>query len=406
MSGGNAGVYTVAQVNAYIKNMFAQDYLLGHVFVKGEVSNCKYHNSGHIYFTLKDENAAISCIMFASNRRSLEFRLENGQKVVVSGSVGVYEKGGSYQLYAVRIRRDGLGDLYLKYEALKRELEEMGMFDPAYKKPIPPFVRTLGVVTAPTGAAVRDIIQISKRRNPGIRIILYPAKVQGEGAAESIAAGIYALQERKPDVIIIGRGGGSIEDLWAFNEEIVARAVFACQIPIISAVGHETDTVISDFAADLRAPTPSAAAELAVADVRQMLMRLGQDEERLNILIKRHIESCRKEMKRYELTLKLLGPVNNVKKMKQTLLEKRGLLKRSMERVILMKRSSFELYLERLKGLSPQEKLAAGYAVVIKQGEARPERVKSAGQLLAGENIEIWFSDGKAQALVTDVQKE
>ena len=406
MRGTAGSVYTVTQVNAYIKNMFSQDYLLGHVFVKGEVSNCKYHNSGHIYFTLKDENAAISCIMFASNRRGLEFHLENGQKVIAAGSVGVYEKGGSYQLYALQIRRDGLGELYLKYEALKRELEEMGMFDPRYKKPVPAFVRTLGVVTAPTGAAVRDIIQISRRRNPGIRIILYAAKVQGEGAAQSIAEGIHALEARKPDVIIIGRGGGSIEDLWAFNEEIVARAVFSCSIPVISAVGHETDTVISDFVADLRAPTPSAAAELAVADVNQMLMRLEQEEERLGILMHRRLEGYRKELQRYELTLRLLGPVNSVNNMKSALGEKRKLLLSTMERLLLMRKNEAALYRERLAGLSPREKLRAGYAVVLKPGKEKPERVQRSGQLAPGEDIEIWFSDGKAQAKVMDVQEE
>ena len=243
-----SSVYTVGQINAYIKRMFTQDFLLSRVYVKGEISNCKYHTSGHIYFSLKDETGTISCILFAGVRKGLTFRLENGQRVVVFGGVNVYERDGTYQLYAKEVRLDGLGELYERYEALKRELEEMGMFAQEYKQPIPRFIRTLGVVTAPTGAAVRDIIHVSKRRNPGIRIILYPAKVQGEGAAESIAAGIHALDRAGVDTIIVGRGGGSIEDLWAFNEEIVARAVFECSTPIISAVGHETDTTICDFA--------------------------------------------------------------------------------------------------------------------------------------------------------------
>ena len=255
-------VYTVRQVNAYIKSMFTQDVVLRSIYMKGEVSNCKYHTSGHIYFSLKDESGTISCVMFASARKGLAFGMKNGQQVLVLGNISVYERDGTYQLYASRILLDGAGLLYEKFEALKAELEEMGMFDPVYKKPIPPFVKKLGVVTAPTGAAVRDIIQISRRRNPGIQIILYPALVQGEGAAESVAKGIAMLDAYGVDVIIAGRGGGSIEDLWAFNEEETARVIFSCNTPVISAVGHETDTTIADYVADLRAPTPSAAAEL------------------------------------------------------------------------------------------------------------------------------------------------
>ena len=248
-------IYTVGQVNSYIKNMFSQDFLLQSLFVKGEVSNCKYHSSGHIYFTLKDGKGTISCVMFAGNRSGLAFRLAEGMQVIVQGTVDVYERDGKYQLYARSITRDGDGALYEKYEQLKRELEERGMFAPEYKKAIPPYIRTLGVVTAPTGAAVRDIINIATRRNPYVQIILYPAIVQGDGAAESIIRGIHALQKQKVDVMIVGRGGGSIEDLWCFNEESVAEAVFDCEIPIISAVGHETDTTIIDYVADLRAPT-------------------------------------------------------------------------------------------------------------------------------------------------------
>ena len=256
-----ANVYSVTQVNNYIKNMFTQDFLLQGLSIQGEVSNCKYHSSGHIYFTLKDSGGTIACIMFASFRKGLEFRLEEGQKVVVTGSVDVYERDGRYQLYAREIRLAGLGQLFERFEALKAELQEMGMFAQEYKQPIPKYIRTLGVVTASTGAAVRDIIQIAMRRNPFVQIILYPAQVQGEGAEESIVQGIHALEAMKVDVMIVGRGGGSIEDLWAFNERIVAEAVFHCSVPVISAVGHETDTTIIDFVSDLRAPTPSAAAE-------------------------------------------------------------------------------------------------------------------------------------------------
>ena len=263
--------YSVGQVNRYIKNMFTQDYLLQKIYVKGEVSNCKYHTSGHIYFSLKDETGTLNCVMFAGHRRGLAFAMKNGDKVIVGGSVDVYERDGRYQMYAKEITLEGAGTLYERYLALKQELEDMGMFAQEYKQPIPRFIRRLGVVTAPTGAAVQDIRNISYRRNPYLQIILYPALVQGAGAAESIVKGIQMLDKTDVDVIIVGRGGGSIEDLWAFNEEIVARAIFECSTPIISAVGHETDFTIADFAADLRAPTPSAAAELAVDDYRSVI---------------------------------------------------------------------------------------------------------------------------------------
>ena len=234
-------VYSVGQVNTYIKNMFTQDFLLQRIYVRGEVSNCKYHPSGHIYFSLKDETGTMPCVMFSGSRKGLRFQMENGQSVTVLGSISVYERDGRYQLYASEIIREGAGLLYERFEQLKEELSEMGMFDPSYKKPIPAFVKTLGIVTASTGAAIRDIMNISRRRNPFIRLVLYPALVQGEGAADSIAKGIEVLDRYGVDVIIVGRGGGSMEDLWAFNEEKVARAIFACETPVISAVGHETE---------------------------------------------------------------------------------------------------------------------------------------------------------------------
>ena len=273
--------YSVGQVNRYIKNMFTQDYLLQKIYVKGEVSNCKYHTSGHIYFSLKDETGTLNCVMFAGHRRGLAFAMKNGDKVIVGGSVDVYERDGRYQMYAKEITLEGAGALYERYLALKQELEDMGMFAQEYKQPIPRFIRRLGVVTAPTGAAVQDIRNISYRRNPYLQIILYPALVQGAGAAESIVKGIQMLDKTDVDVIIVGRGGGSIEDLWAFNEEIVARAIFECSTPIISAVGHETDFTIADFAADLRAPTPSAAAELAVDDYRSVIEAVSIYRQRL-----------------------------------------------------------------------------------------------------------------------------
>ena len=263
-------VYSVKQVNAYIKNMFTQDFMLNRIYIKGEVSNCKYHTSGHIYFSLKDESGSIACIMFAGQRSGLAFKMQDGQQVIVLGSVTTYERDGKYQLYAKEIILDGAGLLYEKFEALKRELGEMGMFAPEYKQPIPKFAKKIGIVTAPTGAAIRDIMNISARRNPYVQLILYPALVQGDGAATSIVKGIEMLDKHGVDVIIVGRGGGSIEDLWAFNEEPVARAIFNCRTPIISAVGHETDTTIADYVADMRAPTPSAAAELAVFEYQAL----------------------------------------------------------------------------------------------------------------------------------------
>ena len=264
-----ASIYSVTQVNSYIKNMFVQDYLLNRISVRGEISNCKYHTSGHIYFTLKDKSGTLSAVMFAGQRKGLNFQLQEGQQIIVTGSVDVYERDGRYQLYAREIKREGVGDLFERFQKLRDELEEMGMFAPEYKQPIPRYARTVGVVTASTGAAIRDIMNISARRNPYVQLVLYPALVQGEQAKYSIVEGIRTLDLMGLDVIIVGRGGGSIEDLWAFNEEMVARAIFECETPVISAVGHETDVTIADYVADMRAPTPSAAAELAVFDYRQ-----------------------------------------------------------------------------------------------------------------------------------------
>ena len=268
-------VYSVSAINQYIKNMFSKEYALSVVFVKGEISNCKYHSSGHIYFTLKDSASALGCVMFAGDRRGLEFRLSDGQAVIIGGTISVYERDGRYQLYAKKITLAGEGALYERYEQLKKKLEQKGYFDEVHKKPIPSYVKKVGIVTADTGAAIQDIRNISARRNPYVQLILYPAKVQGDGASDTIVKGIQTLDYAGVDVIIVGRGGGSIEDLWAFNEENTAQAIYECATPIISAVGHETDTTIADYVADLRAPTPSAAAELAVYDVRLVLETLS-----------------------------------------------------------------------------------------------------------------------------------
>ena len=305
--------YSVGQVNRYIKNMFTQDYLLQKIYVKGEVSNCKYHTSGHIYFSLKDETGTLSCVMFAGHRRGLAFSMKNGDKVIVGGSVDVYERDGRYQLYAREITLEGAGALYERYLALKQELEEMGMFAQEYKQPIPRFIKRLGVVTAPTGAAVQDIRNISLRRNPYLQIILYPALVQGAGAAESIVKGIRMLDAAGVDVIIVGRGGGSIEDLWAFNEEIVARAIFECRTPVISAVGHETDFTIADFVADLRAPTPSAAAELAVDDFRSVAESVFLYRQRFYRAMSNQLDSDRNRLKQLQMRLGYLSPQSRLR---------------------------------------------------------------------------------------------
>ena len=286
----NRNIYSVAQVNSYIKNMFAQDFMLRQVSIKGEVSNCKYHTSGHIYFTIKDAGAAMTAIMFAGSRAAgLSFHMKEGEQVIVTGSVEVYEKTGAYQLYAKKIELDGEGNLYLKFEQLKHELEEMGMFAAEYKQPIPQYAGRIGVDTAPTGAAVQDIRNVSSRRNPYVQVILYPTLVQGEGAANSIVKGIQTLDAMNLDVIIVGRGGGSIEDLWAFNEIEVADAIYYADTPIISGTGHEIDMTIADYCADVRAATPSAACELAIPDMTSFYTRMHNYQEVLGTLLQQKL---------------------------------------------------------------------------------------------------------------------
>lgn len=395
-------VYSVGQINTYIRNMFTQDFVLNRVSVRGEISNLKYHTSGHIYFTLKDASAAIACVMFAGARGGLAFRMSNGQQVIVDGAVNVYERDGKYQLYATKIRQDGAGELYEKFLELKEELEEMGMFAPEYKQPIPKFVRRLGVVTAPTGAAIRDIINIATRRNPGIRIILYPAKVQGDGAAESVAAGLAALDALGVDVIIVGRGGGSIEDLWAFNEETVARAIFSCHTPVISAVGHETDTTIADFVADLRAPTPSAAAELAVADVTAWLQALDEDALQLQRIMQRMMKDARSRLRECELRMRYAKPQQRLMQQKQRLDEYEERLRRVMQSLLEQTRHQLALIEERLRRLSPYEKLESGYGCILTEDG---RRIRSVSQVAPGEVVQIYLADGRMTARIQEVKE-
>ena len=418
-------VYTVREVNAYIKNMFAQDFMLNRIYVKGEVSNVKYHTSGHIYFSLKDESGTIACVMFAGQRSGLSFRMSEGQQVIVLGSIRVYERDGKYQLYAREIVLDGAGLLYEKFQALKKELEEMGMFAPEYKKPIPRYAFRVGVVTASTGAAVRDIIQISHRRNPYVQLLLCPAQVQGEGAADSIVKAIRTVDEAGVDVMIVGRGGGSIEDLWAFNEEKVARAVFDCRTPVISAVGHETDTTIIDYLADLRAPTPSAAAELAVFSLAGFQGKLregkaalsramsGKLKEQQLLLAQKKMrisrQSPRTRVLDYRQRLasleeKLPGEMN--RKLEEAARRREALgekLPRLMRDRLNASRHRLEVCIQRLKGLSPLEKLNQGYAWVA---DEKGHAIRQTADVKPGDRLLIHVRDGRIRALAEEAEKE
>ena len=412
-------VYSVGQINAYIKNLFSQDYMLRKVSVSGEVSNCKYHNSGHIYFTLKEDGAAIACVMFAGSRGGLAFAMKDGDRVVVTGSVEVYERDGRYQLYARKIELEGAGLLYERFLKLKADLEEMGMFAAEYKRPIPTYVRRLGVVTAPAGAAIQDIRNVALRRDPYVQLILFPAKVQGEGAAESVAQGIEALDALGVDAIIVGRGGGSIEDLWAFNEEIVARAIFACNTPVISAVGHETDVTISDFVADLRAPTPSAAAELAVQDIRGILERLQEARTRLRRGAQQQVRYWRDRAEDLTRRWKYLSPESQLRERRQRAADLEERLHRQMTEILEQARAALaekardlrelsqqsmtrqrhrlQLAITKLEGLSPLAKLNQGYAKV----ETREGRgVAKISEVAPGQELLLHVTDGRIDVTV------
>lgn len=439
-----SSVLSVQQVNSYIKNMIASDFLLSNLQVQGEVSNCKYHSSGHIYFTLKDEKAAVGCVMFAGNRGGLNFSMKDGDKVVVTGRVDVYEKTGACQLYARKISLAGAGELYEKFLALKAQLEEMGMFAEEYKKPIPKHAKKVGVVTAPTGAAIQDIQNIISRRNPGVQIILYPALVQGENAKESIVKGLRAMDKAGVDVIIVGRGGGSIEDLWAFNEEVVARAIFECETPVISAVGHETDFTIADFVSDLRAPTPSAAAELATEDIFETIEKINAYEKRLtlamqgtldnirnrnvyerrmSLAMKQAVNTARNKVLRYSGKVEAYRPERVIqgyreklekysslmtasskriiqdKKYRVTTLS--GQLKTSSERLLLKEKHRLSEAAARLDGLSPLKRLDAGFSYVSIDRVG----VKSVSQIKPGDEINVALKDGDVSALVKNIDK-
>ena len=373
--------------------------MLTRISVSGELSNVKYHHSGHIYFTLKDEFASMPGVMFASDAAGLEFRMSEGQAVIVSGSISVYERDGRYQIYAKRILRQGAGELYERFEQLKNRLEEMGMFSEEYKREIPRFVRTLGVVTAPTGAAVRDIINIATRRNPYIEIILYPAKVQGEGAAESVAKGIAELCRFEPDVIIVGRGGGSIEDLWAFNEELVARTIFDCPIPIISGTGHETDFTIADFVADRRASTPSEAAELATFEYESLMEDFSYYASRLGDLMDGKLGEAKNRSDEFALRLKSLSPGSQLREKRMRLLKLEDNLIHAMNMALTKKRSRLGILSERLGGLSPLASLSRGYSYTT---DSKGRAVKDIGQVEPGDEIRVYLKNGRITASVSE----
>ena len=379
------------------------DFALNHIYVRGEVSNCKYHSSGHIYFTLKDRGGAIACVMFAGNRKGLNFRMTEGMAVIVFGSVSVYERDGRYQLYAREIMQEGAGKLYEAYEALKKKLLAEGLFDEEHKLDIPKYPKRLGVVTARTGAAVQDIINVSVRRNPWLQIVFCPATVQGEGAVQSVVRGIRALEEAGVDVMIVGRGGGSIEDLWAFNEEMVARAVYDCKIPVISAVGHETDTTIIDYVADLRAPTPSAAAELAVPDMRIVLGQLQGYEEALEAAMEQIMALCRQRVDSYARVFRHLNPQSRLNDRRQRLMEVEDRLRLGMERRIEQAKSELAIRTQQLEGVSPLRQLERGYAYV---SDENGHGVASAEQVTVGQHLFLDVKDGMIESEVTAIQKQ
>lgn len=395
-------ISSVSQVNMYIKNMFMRDYRLNDISVKGEISNCKYHSSGHIYFTIKDKTSQLSCVMFASMRKNLEFKLEEGQSVIVDGNISVYERDGKYQLYARNITKEGFGKLYEEYEKLKKRLLEEGLFDKSKKRKIPAYAAKIGVVTARTGAVIQDICNVSNRRNPYVQIILYPAKVQGTGAAETIIKGIKYFEKTDVDTIIIGRGGGSIEDLWAFNDEKLARVIAGCKKPIISAVGHETDTTIADYAADLRVPTPSAAAELAVYSYRETVIALREAGHSLRWQMENILKIKKLKLAGYITVIQHESPKNLINDRRMFVADMQEKIENLMRQKLVSSKHQLELYIQEMKGLSPLYKLQGGYAYV---SDESGRNIKSVDELKKGEQINLAFKDGYAKAVISSKKK-
>lgn len=399
----NPTVYSVAQLNNYVKSVLDNDENLNHLFVTGEISNYKPHYSGHMYMTIKDETASIKAVMFAGNASRLKFKPENGMKVIIFGTVSLFQRDGSYQLYINDMQPDGIGALNVAFEQLKKKLEAEGLFSSQYKKPIPKFPQKVGVVTSATGAAVQDIFNVLKRRYPVAEVVLRPCQVQGEGAANDIANAIKEFNKVKgADVLIVGRGGGSIEDLWAFNEEIVARAVFESEIPVISAVGHETDVTICDFVADLRAPTPSAAAECAVPDCFELKANLLSCKQRLNTLSKNILESERKKLLAFEKSGALKNPLLKINDSKKDILYLNEKLVNLTSSLIEANRSKVNALGGKLDALSPLGVIARGYSVT----KNKDKIIKSIKDVKIDDEITVNLSDGMITAMVCGINEE
>jgi len=392
---------TVTQLNEYVRRTFASDPMLHGICLTGELSNLKRHVSGHWYFTLKDEEAAINCAMFRQSAMGLRFRPENGQRVRLFGSVGLYTKTGSYQFYADAMEPDGVGDLYLRFEALKRKLTQEGLFDAGLKKPLPVLPKGIGIVTSRTGAVVHDIARVSWRRYPGIPLFLFPVKVQGEGAAQEIAQGLRVLDKLPEiDVIIVGRGGGSMEDLWAFNEEVVARAIAACKTPVVSAVGHETDFTIADMAADLRAPTPSAAAELAVPEKDTLAGTIDGLTNDLTRTLERQIAQKRLLLTAAHQRLAAASPAQRSERLRAALASINLRMDAAVSAALQQKKNAMERAILRIRSSGPMETMKRGYAVVLKNDKL----VRSASDAAAGDVLEIMLSDGSIEALTESIR--
>lgn len=389
---------SVTELNRYIKNKFEDDEYFANVLVEGEISNCKYHYTGHIYFTLKDENSLIKSIMFKTYTSHLDFKLQDGMKVMVLGSVSVFERDGTYQLYAKAMKQLGkVGDLRAAYEELKEKLEKEGLFDANHKKQIPMMPKTIGVLTSNTGAVIRDIINVSTRRNPNVHIRLLPVPVQGEGAAEKIAEGIQFMNENKlADVLIVARGGGSLEDLWPFNEETVARAIYASKLPVISAVGHETDFTIADFVADLRAPTPSAAAELAVTDVQELQIKLKGYQNRFRQALLRKTQLMRLQYEKCMASRAFARPMQIVNEQYMLVDKLVKTLEYQITQKLEQQKAKAQTMILKLDTLSPLKTLARGYGIITVEGK----NVKSITQLKQGSEVKIRLQDGEKQAKI------
>jgi exodeoxyribonuclease VII large subunit len=396
-------IITVGQVNSYIKHMFDNDYVLKNLWIQGEISNCKVHSSGHVYFTLKDSNSAINCVLFRSYTNNLSFQLKNGISIIAKGSISVYERSGQYQLYVREIIQEGLGVLYQRFEQLKNKLEIEGLFSSELKKIIPKYPKKIGIVTSDTGAAVQDIINISTRRNPYVQLVLYPSLVQGVDSAENIVRGITYLDQLEDiDVIIIGRGGGSIEDLWSFNEEIVAYSIFNANTPIISAVGHETDFTIADFVADFRAPTPSAAAEIAVPVFAEIEDTINGYENKLINHMTNIVDRNTNKLDLLSLKLEHLSPRLTIEQNYQYIVDLQDKLDSNIDKLMKDKKNNMQMLSNQLHSLSPYKKLVNGFAYITND---KGDKICTVESLTVGDNVTINFHDGVVTSTIDNITK-